>query len=144
MENFRLGNPDLSFEQIVKACKVSGADEFISQLPDKYQTVLGEFGANISGGQRQRLAIARAIINNPPVLILDESTAGLDPASEAEVLENLLAYRNGKTTIFISHRARVIGRADWIIMLERGNLKLQGSAAKLRTLPGEHLEFLEP
>jgi ATP-binding cassette subfamily C protein len=144
LDNFRLGSPDIAFEKIVKACKIAGADEFISQLPDKYQTVLGEFGANISGGQRQRLAIARAIINNPPVLILDESTAGLDPASEAEVLENLLAYRQGKTTIFISHRPRVIARADWIIMLERGNLKLQGSAAKLRSIPGEHLEFLEP
>lgn len=144
LDNFRLGSPDISFEQIVKACKISGADEFISQLPDKYQTVLGEFGANISGGQRQRLAIARAILHNPPVLILDESTAGLDPASEAEVLENLLMYRHGKTTIFITHRPRVIDRADWIIMLERGRLKLQGSAAKLRSIPGDHLEFLHP
>lgn len=144
LDNFRLGSPDIGFEQIVTACQIAGADEFISQLPDKYQTVLGEFGANISGGQRQRLAIARAIINNPAVLILDESTAGLDPASEAEVLENLLMYRHGKTTIFISHRPRVIDRADWIIMLERGRLKLQGSAAKLRSIPGDHLEFLEP
>jgi ATP-binding cassette, subfamily C, bacterial len=144
LDNFRLGSPDISFEQIVKACTIAGADEFISQLPDKYQTVLGEFGANISGGQRQRLAIARAILHNPPVLILDESTAGLDPASEAEVLENLLMYRHGKTTIFITHRPRVIDRADWIIMLERGRLKLQGSAAKLRSIPGDHLEFLHP
>ncbi|NJK69884.1 MAG: peptidase domain-containing ABC transporter [Microcoleus sp. CSU_2_2] len=144
LDNFRLGSPDIGFEQIVTACQIAGADEFISQLPDKYQTVLGEFGANISGGQRQRLAIARAILHNPPVLILDESTAGLDPASEAEVLENLLMYRHGKTTIFISHRPRVIDRADWIIMLERGRLKLQGSAAKLRSIPGDHLEFLHP
>ena len=144
LENFRLGNPEVSFEQIVKACKIAGADEFISKLPEKYQTVLGEFGANISGGQRQRLAIARAILNNPPVLILDESTAGLDPVSETQVLEQLLLHRWGKTTILISHRPRVINRADWIVMLDRGRLKLEGSAAKLRSLPGEHLDFLNP
>lgn len=144
LENFRLGNPEVSFEQIVKACTISGADEFISKLPDKYQTILGEFGANISGGQRQRLAIARGILNNPPILILDESTAGLDPVSEAELLENLLMYRWGKTTIFISHRPRVINRADWIIMLENGRLKIQGSTAKLRSQRGDHLEFLNP
>jgi ATP-binding cassette, subfamily C, bacterial len=144
LENFRLGNPEVTFEEIVKACKIAGADEFISKLPEKYQTILGEFGANISGGQRQRLAIARAIINNPPILILDESTAGLDPVSEAQVLEQLLLHRWGKTTILISHRSRVINRADWIVMLDQGQLKLAGSAAKLRTFAGEHLDFLNP
>ncbi|MDF0552525.1 peptidase domain-containing ABC transporter [Kamptonema sp. UHCC 0994] len=144
LENFRLGNPDVPFEEIVKACKIAGADEFISKLPEKYQTILGEFGANISGGQRQRLAIARAIVNNPPILILDESTAGLDPATETQVLEQLLLHRWGKTTILISHRPRVINRADWIVMLDRGHLKLEGSVEKLRSLPGEHLDFLNP
>ena len=119
-------------------------DEFISRLPDKYQTVLGEFGANISGGQRQRLAIARGIVNNPPVLILDESTAGLDPVSEAEVLDKLLFYRKGKTTILISHRPRVIQLADWIVLLDQGKLKMQGTVAELRTQKGEHLDFLTP
>ena len=104
VENFRLGSPYLTFEQIVQACQIVEADEFISQLPEKYQTVLGEFGANLSGGQRQRLAIARAIVNDPPILILDESTGALDPVSEAQVLENLLDHRQGKTTILISHR----------------------------------------
>lgn len=142
LDNFRLGNPDVSFEQIVRVCKISGADDFISKLPNKYQTVLGEFGANLSGGQRQRLAIARAIINNPPVLILDESTAGLDPMSETKLLDKLLLYRREQTTILISHRPSVISRANWVIMLEEGRLKLQGSVAKLRSHPGEHLNFL--
>ena len=142
VENFRLGSPNVTFEQIVSACQIAQADEFISKLPDKYQTVLGEFGANISGGQRQRLAVARAIVNDPPVLILDESTAGLDPISEAQMLDKLLFYRQGKTTILISHRPRVIERADWIVLLDQGKLKMQGSPQELRSQPGDHLDFL--
>jgi ATP-binding cassette, subfamily C, bacterial len=144
LENFHLGTPSASFESIVNACQIAEADEFITQLPEKYQTVLGEFGANISGGQRQRLAIARAIVNDPPMLILDESTAGLDPVSETQVLDRLLAHRQGKTTILISHRPRVITRADWIVYLEKGQLKLQGSVEELQSIPGEHLDFLTP
>jgi ATP-binding cassette, subfamily C, bacterial len=144
IENFRLGSPDISFEQIVEACCIAEADEFISILPDKYQTVLGEFGANISGGQRQRLAIARAIANNPPILILDESTAGLDPVSEAHVLDRLLAHRQGKTTILISHRPRVIQRADWLVLLRQGEPLLEGQLDHLSLKAGDHLEFLTP
>lgn len=132
IDNFRLAAPEATFEEIVKACRIAGADEFIGKLPEKYQTVLGEFGANISGGQRQRLAIARAIVTNPPILLLDESTAGLDPGSESEVLQRLLASRRGKTTILISHRPSVIRRAEWIVCLEGGKLKFEGSVAQLR------------
>lgn len=142
LENFRLGSSQ-SLEQIVHACQLSGADQFISQLPDKYQTVLGEFGANLSGGQRQRLAIARALVSDPPVLILDESTSGLDPVSEADVLEKLLQHRCGKTTILISHRPRVIQRAEWIIVLEQGKVQIAGCLADLRQQPGGHLDFLD-
>ena len=142
--NFRLSTPHVTFEEIVTACQMAKIDDFISTLPDKYQTVLGEFGANISGGQRQRLAIARAIITDPPVLILDESTASLDPVSEAQVLDQLLSHRRGKTTILISHRPRVINRADWIVLLEQGKLMLEGSLEDLRFKPGTHLDFLTP
>jgi ABC-type bacteriocin/lantibiotic exporter with double-glycine peptidase domain len=143
IENFTFSYPDITFEQIVKACQIAGADEFISELPDKYQTVLGEFGANLSGGQKQRLAIARAIITEPPILILDESTGALDPVSEAQVLDRLNQHRKGKTTILISHRPKVIQRADWIVMLEKGHLKIQGSPETLLEIPGEHLDFLD-
>jgi ATP-binding cassette subfamily B protein/ATP-binding cassette subfamily C protein len=142
LENFRLGNPHIPFEKIIKACQIAGADEFISQLPSKYQTVLGEFGVNLSGGQRQRLAIARAIANEPPILIMDESTSGLDPVTESKVLEWLLDYRQGQTTIIISHRPSAINHADWIVLMAGGQLKLEGSIETLRSVPGEHIKFL--
>jgi ATP-binding cassette subfamily C protein len=144
IENFRLGNPDLPFEKIVAACQIAEADKFISRLPDKYQTILGEFGANISGGQRQRLAIARALVTDPPILILDESTSGLDPVSETQVLDQLFEHRQGQTTILISHRPRVIKRADWIVLLEQGRVKVQGSLSDLSSTVGAHLDFLIP
>lgn len=143
LENFRLGDPHLPFEKIIKACQIAGADEFISQLPSKYQTILGEFGVNLSGGQRQRLAIARAIVSDPPVLILDESTSGLDPVTESKVLERLLNYRLGQTTIIISHRPSAISYADWIVLMAAGKLKLEGSLETLRSVPGEHIKFLQ-
>ena len=143
IDNFNFSYPHISFEEIVRACQIAGADEFISKLPDKYQTVLGEFGANLSGGQRQRLAIARAIVTEPPVLILDESTGALDPVSERQVLDRLLSHRHDKTTILISHRPKVIQRADLIVFLEQGSLKIRGTPEELRSLPGEHLDFLD-
>jgi ATP-binding cassette, subfamily C, bacterial len=144
LENFRFSYPDATLEEIVRVCEVAYADEFISEMPDKYHTVLGEFGANISGGQRQRLALARAIVKDPPVLILDESTGALDPVLETKVLDRLLWYRQGKTTIMISHRPRVILRADWIVLLDKGKLMRQGTPEDLQKLPGEHLHFLTP
>ena len=142
IDNLRLAAPDATFENIVKACQIAKADEFISKLPDKYQTVLGEFGANLSGGQKQRLAIARGIITDPPILILDESTSALDPVNETQVLDNLLFHRQGKTTILISHRPRVIQRADWIILLENGQAKFQGIQSDLLSQPGNSLEIM--
>jgi ATP-binding cassette subfamily C protein len=144
LENFQLGNPYLTFDQVVDTCKLTGADEFIRRLPERYQTILGEFGSNLSGGQRQRLAIARALVNNPPILILDESTAGLDPVSEAQVLKALFQHRQGKTTILISHRPKVIQLADWIVYLEDGAVRQQGTPTDLRDQIGNHLEFLTP
>ena len=142
VDNFRWSVPSASFEQIVQVCRLAGADEFISQMPNKYNTILGEFGANISGGQRQRLALARAMVSDPPILLLDESTSALDPMTEAQVLTQILEHRQGKTTIMISHRPPVIVRSDWIVLLEAGNIAMQGTLAELTAIPGKHQEFL--
>ncbi|MCU0526516.1 MAG: peptidase domain-containing ABC transporter [Elainella sp. Prado103] len=144
VENFRLGAPAISFEQIVVACQLTGADDFIGRLPETYQTILGEYATNLSGGQRQRLAIARAIVADPPILILDESTSGLDPISEAQLLKALLQHRRGKTTLLISHRPQVINQADWIIYLEDGVPRVEATPTDFQAQSGEHLNFLLP
>lgn len=128
----------------MNACQLAGADEFISQLPDKYQTILGEFGANLSGGQKQRLALARALVTAPAVLILDESTSSLDPMTETQVLDRILSARRSRTTILISHRPRVILRADIVVYLDRGALQLIGTPSELAKIPGKHRDFLQP
>jgi ABC-type bacteriocin/lantibiotic exporter with double-glycine peptidase domain len=143
LDNFRFCYPDVQFDQIVEACEIVGADEFIRQLPDKYQTVLGEFGANISGGQRQRLAIARAIVTQPPILILDESTSALDVKSEMDVLDNLRRHRHGKTTVLINHRPLAVQRADWVVVLDRGQVQASGTVRNLLQSLGEHHIFLD-
>ncbi len=131
-ENFVFSHPGISFPEIVEACRLALADDFIRELPDGYGTVLGEFGANLSGGQRQRLALARALINDPPVLILDESTSALDPVLEQRLMNQLLTHRKGKTTIMVSHRPSVILRADWIIYIDQGKVKQQDQPSALQ------------
>jgi ABC-type bacteriocin/lantibiotic exporter with double-glycine peptidase domain len=96
--------------------------------------VLGEFGANLSGGQRRRLALARALACDPPILLLDESTSALDPVLESRLMDQLLAHRRGKTTVMIRHRPKVILRADWIVLLEKGQVRQQNHPSDLRHL----------
>ena len=142
INNFCIAVPQITFSEIVNACKIARADEFIGELPEKYGTVLGEFGANISGGQKQRLALARAIAANPSILILDESTSNLDPILETEVLYNIFNYRQGKTTILISHRPQVITQAEYLVFLDKGHLLLEGNPQELAKISGKHLDFL--
>jgi ATP-binding cassette subfamily B protein len=131
-ENFRFAHPGVRFDQVVEACRLSLADDFIRELPDGYQTVIGEFATNLSGGQRQRLAIARALIGDPAILILDESTSALDPILERRLMDRLMKHRQGATTVFISHRPSMILRADWLIYLEAGRVREQNAPAALR------------
>lgn len=138
MENFQMAAPGVSMEQVKNVCLLTGADDFIDLLPDGYYTTLGEFACNLSGGQRQRLALARAIVNEPPILILDESTSALDAPSEEAVLNRLFEHRQGKTTIMISHKQEVMKMADWIVVLDQGELKLQGTYLELAATSGCH------
>jgi ATP-binding cassette, subfamily C, bacterial len=144
IDNLRLGKQNATLEQLIDALKIADAYDFIDGFPEKYNTIIGAFSANLSGGQKQRIAIARAVLQNPPILILDESTANLDPPTEAKVLGNLLAHRQDKTTILISHRPRVINCADWIVFMEEGKLKFQGSIDAFRANMTEHLSFINP
>ncbi len=121
-ETIGAAKPDATFEEIVLAARLAGAEEFIERLPRGYETYIQEGSTNLSGGQRQRLAIARALIGNPRVLILDEATSALDAESEAIVNANLLRIAKGRTLIIISHRLSSLVAADAIMVLERGRV----------------------
>ncbi|MFV3126354.1 peptidase domain-containing ABC transporter [Niveispirillum sp. KHB5.9] len=121
-ENIGIVRPDATFDAIIEAARLAGAEEFIERLPSGYDTVLSEGGSNLSGGQRQRLAIARALLVDPPILILDEATSALDPDSEAIVNNNLRHIADGRTMIVISHRLASLIDCDQIIVMERGRV----------------------
>lgn len=131
MENIRYGRLEATDEEVIEAAKAANADEFIRNLPDGYNTQLGERGLNLSGGQRQRMAIARAILKNPAILILDEATSALDTESEKIVQEALDKLMVGRTSIVIAHRLSTIFGADRIFVIEAGQLKEQGSHEEL-------------
>ncbi|MEM1255593.1 MAG: peptidase domain-containing ABC transporter [Cyanobacteria bacterium P01_H01_bin.21] len=143
LENFQISAPKATHNEIVAACQITGADIFIDQLPDGYLTVLGEHGSNLSGGQLQRLAVARALVLKPAVLILDESTSALDPVSEADLLQKLLVHRKGHTTVLISHRSSVNRVVDWVTVINNGEADIAGPPEYLLTQEGEHRQFLE-
>jgi ATP-binding cassette, subfamily B, bacterial HlyB/CyaB len=119
-DNISIARPEASFDKIVQAAQLAGAEEFIERLPDGYDTVVEEGAVNFSGGQRQRLAIARALLVDPPILILDEATSALDAESEAIVNANLMRIAKNRTVIIITHRLSSLAMADAILVLERG------------------------
>jgi subfamily B ATP-binding cassette protein MsbA len=126
-QNIAYGRPEASREEILHAAKLANADEFIRNMPQQYDTMVGEKGVTLSGGQRQRIAIARAIIRNSPILILDEPTSGLDAASEELVFEALGRLMAGRTTIVIAHRLATIRRADVIFVIDHGTIAERGT-----------------
>ena len=136
MENIRYGRLDATDEEVVEAARAANAEEFIKDLPDGYDTKLGERGLNLSGGQRQRLAIARAILKNPRVLILDEATSALDTESEKIVQDALDKLMVGRTSFVIAHRLSTIFNADQIFVVENGQLREHGTHEELLAAGG--------
>lgn len=130
-ENIGYGRPGASRVEIENAARLAQADEFIRELPQGYDTILGERGVNLSGGQRQRLSIARAFLKNAPILILDEPTSALDTQTEEALLASLRQLMQGRTTLIIAHRLSTISRADNIVVLDNGTIIERGSHAEL-------------
>lgn len=136
INNIRIGNPNASDEQVIAAAKAAYCDEFIREMPDGYQTVLGENGSTLSGGERQRISIARALLKNAPVILLDEATASLDPENEVLVQKAIAKLVEGKTVIMIAHRLRTVADADQILVLEEGKLVERGTHKELMKKKG--------
>ena len=136
LENIRYGKPDATDEETIAAAKAAFAHEFLLQLPEGYNTFLGERGVRLSGGQRQRIAIARAMLKNAPLLLLDEATSALDAESERMVQAALESAMKGRTTLVIAHRLATVQQADRILVLDQGALVEQGSHAELVALDG--------
>ena len=135
-ENIAYGNPHVSDDEIITAAKMAEAHDFIMDLPEGYDTIVGERGQKLSGGQRQRLSIARAILKNPPILILDEATSAVDNDTEAAIARSLTHITENRTTIMIAHRLSTIRHADCIYVVEKGQIVEQGKHEDLVTLGG--------
>ncbi|MDQ0504579.1 subfamily B ATP-binding cassette protein HlyB/CyaB [Xanthobacter agilis] len=137
-ENIALADPTMSMERVVEAARLAGAHDFILELPQGYDTAVGERGNGLSGGQRQRIAIARALVTNPRILIFDEATSALDYESERAVQQNMARIANGRTVIIIAHRLSTVRQADRILTLERGRLVEDGNHEALVRAGGRY------
>jgi ATP-binding cassette, subfamily B, bacterial HlyB/CyaB len=141
-ENIALVDPGTPIEAVMHAAKMAGAHDFILELPEGYDTVVGEHGASLSGGQRQRIAIARALIGNPRILIFDEATSALDYESERIIQQNMQAICKGRTVIIIAHRLSAVRDANRILVMDRGQIVEQGSHTELLTHQAGHYSRL--
>ncbi|TWP24463.1 ABC transporter ATP-binding protein [Apibacter muscae] len=143
INNIRLSNPNATMEEVVSAAKAANALEFIEQLPEGFETSVGEGGMKLSGGQRQRITIARAILKNPPIMILDEATASLDTKSERVVQEAFENLMSNRTSIVIAHRLSTIVKADIIIVMEHGKIMEQGTHQELLAIDGIYKKLID-
>jgi ATP-binding cassette subfamily C protein CydD len=141
-ENIRLARPDASFDQVTRAARQASAGRFIEALPQGYDTLIGERGARLSGGEAQRIALARAFLKDAPLLILDEATANLDPEIEALVQEAMVRLLPGRTALIIAHRLSTVYRASRIVVLDRGRIAEEGTHAGLMQQGGLYRQLV--
>jgi ATP-binding cassette subfamily B protein len=141
-ENIAFADPEAPKEAIIRAAKLAGADEFVRQLPNGYETVIGEHGYSLSGGQRQRIAIARAVLADPRILILDDATSSVDPSKEHEIRAALAEVMQGRTTIIIAHRPATIALADRVVLLDGGRVVADGPHDRLLATSPRYREVL--
>ncbi|MBO5557990.1 ABC transporter ATP-binding protein [Ruminococcus sp.] len=141
--NIRFGQPDAPMEKVIEAAKKACCHDFIMQLPDGYDTVIGEGGASLSGGEKQRISIARAIMKDAPIIVLDEATANVDPENEAELMKAVEALTKEKTIIMIAHRLKTVRSADNILVISGGKIAQQGTHEQLMAAGGIYRSFVE-
>jgi ABC-type multidrug transport system fused ATPase/permease subunit len=130
-ENIAYGRPDATEEEIIEAARRAQADEFIREMPQGYDNLVGERGGHLSVGQRQRIGIARAFLKNAPILLLDEPTSALDPTTESAIMETIKELMRGRTTLIATHRLATIHNLDQIIVLDHGRIVEQGPGPEL-------------
>lgn len=141
--NILFGKPDATEEEMIAAAKKARCHDFITALPNGYDTVIGEGGGTLSGGEKQRISIARAILKNAPIIILDEATASIDPENEHLIQQAISELTRGKTVITIAHRLATIEQADQILVIDDGAVVQQGTHSSLVNVPGKYKEFVD-
>lgn len=141
--NIRFGQPDASMEDVMNAAKKACCHDFIMRLPDGYDTVIGENGASLSGGEKQRISIARAIIKDAPIIILDEATANVDPENEKDLMDAIEALTKEKTILMIAHRLKTVRNADQIFVIEKGQIVQCGTHDELMAREGIYSRFVD-
>jgi ATP-binding cassette subfamily B protein len=141
-ENIAFAEPEVDLERVERAAELAGAADFVADLPDGYDTVIGEHGYSLSGGQRQRIAIARAVLADPRVLILDDATSSVDPTKEHEIRAALREVMHGRTTLIIAHRAATIALADRVVLLDGGRVVAEGTHDELLATSARYREVL--
>ena len=143
MDNIRMGKKGAADEEVIDAAKKCGCHAFIMGLENGYQTVCGASGGHLSGGEWQRISIARAVLKDAPIVILDEATASVDPENEKELMEAVSELTHDKTVIMIAHRLKTVRDADKIFVVDHGKLVQQGTHDELVAIPGKYKEFID-